>query len=85
VTTPAYASRLRERRDLELTLADDARKRAWPREVERHCGIARRIEQLLGELGGAVESCKEEGARGPVLTPVDVPLVCCTPDRMSFP
>ena len=42
VTTPAYAPRLRERRDLELTLADDARERAWPREVERHCGIARR-------------------------------------------
>jgi integrase len=56
VTTPAYASRLRERRDLELTLADDARERAWPREVERHCGIARRIEQLLSELGGAAET-----------------------------
>jgi hypothetical protein len=46
VTTFAYASRLRERHRLELSLADDARMRTWPREVERHCGIARRIEQL---------------------------------------
>ena len=51
VTTPAYAPRLRERRDLELTLAEDARERSWQREVERHCGIARRIEQLLADLG----------------------------------
>jgi hypothetical protein len=56
VTTPAYAPRLRERRDLELTLAEDARKRAWPREVERHCGIANRIEQLLEDLGEAAET-----------------------------
>lgn len=56
VTTPSYVPRLRERRELELTLAEDARKRAWPREVERHCGIARRIEQLLGDLGEAVET-----------------------------
>ena len=51
VTTPAYAPRLRERRHLELSLADDARQRTWPREVERHCAIARRIEQLLLDLG----------------------------------
>jgi integrase len=55
VTTPAYAPRLRERRALELTLADDARERAWTREAERHCGIARRIEQLLSDLGEAME------------------------------
>ncbi|MDE2239819.1 MAG: tyrosine-type recombinase/integrase [Rhodospirillales bacterium] len=51
VTTPAYAGRLRERHRLELNLAEDAKQRAWPREVERHCTIARRIEQLLNELG----------------------------------
>lgn len=51
VTTPAYAPRLRERHRLELSLADDARKRTWPHEVERHCAIARRIEQLLSDLG----------------------------------
>ena len=51
VTTPAYAPRLRERHRLELSLADDARERTWPREVERHCAIARRIEQLLSDLG----------------------------------
>src|SRR5712671_5463040 len=55
VATPAYAPRLRERHRLELSLADDARNRAWPREVERHCGIARRIEQLLSDLGEEVE------------------------------
>jgi integrase len=51
VTTPAYAPRLRERHTLEVTLAADASERAWPREVERHCAIARRIETLLSELG----------------------------------
>jgi hypothetical protein len=55
VTTPAYAPRLRERRRLELSLADDARERTWPREVERHCAIARRIEQLLSDLGEGVD------------------------------
>src|ERR1700693_4016510 len=49
VTTPAYAPRLRERRRLELSLADDGRERTWPREVERHCAVARRIEQLLSD------------------------------------
>jgi integrase len=51
VTTPAYAPRLRERHGLELKLAEDARQRQWPREVERHCGIARRIESVLADLG----------------------------------
>jgi integrase len=55
VTTPAYAPRLRERHCLELSLANDARERTWPREVERHCAIARRIEQLLSDLGEEVE------------------------------
>jgi integrase len=51
VTTPAYAPRLRERHCLELTLAEDARQRQWTREVERHSGIARRVENLLADLG----------------------------------
>jgi hypothetical protein len=55
VTTPAYALRLRERHRLELSLADDARKRTWPHEAERHCAVARRIEQLLSDLGEEVE------------------------------
>ena len=54
VTTSAYVPRLRERHRLELSLADDAKERSWPREVERHCAVARRIEQLLGDLGEAV-------------------------------
>jgi len=51
VTTPAYAPRLRERHTLELTLAEDAATRDWPREVERHRCIAGRIAGLLEELG----------------------------------
>jgi len=50
VTTPAYAPRLRERHALELTLAEDAATRDWPREVERHRCIAARIAGLLDEL-----------------------------------
>ena len=51
VTTRAYAPRLRARHELELNLCKDAHCRGWPREVERHSGIARRIEHLLAELG----------------------------------
>lgn len=50
VTTPAYAPRLRERRTLELALAEDARTRGWPREVERHRCTAARIERLLADM-----------------------------------
>ncbi len=56
VTTKAYADRLRERRKLEVTLAADARNRSWPREVERHSGIASRIERLLHDLDEPIES-----------------------------
>lgn len=51
VTTPAYAPRLRERYTLELALTEDAEKRGWPREVERHRSTAARIEKLLADLG----------------------------------
>jgi len=54
VTTPKYAPRLRERHQLELKLAQDARERGWPREVERHCAIAHRVSNLLNELGEPV-------------------------------
>ena len=60
VTTPAYAPRLRERHGLELKLAEDARRRQWTREVERHCGIARRIESLLADLGEPVTPRPED-------------------------
>jgi integrase len=60
VTTPAYAPRLRERHQLELTLAEDARKRKWPQEIQRHCGIAKRIECLLADLGQPVRSAVHE-------------------------
>jgi len=51
VTTPSYAPRLRERRQVELALAADATTRGWPREHERHQHTAQRIEHLLAELG----------------------------------
>jgi hypothetical protein len=54
VTTPAYAPRLRRRRQVELALAADAEARGWPREVERHRATATRLEQLLAELGEPV-------------------------------
>jgi len=59
VTTPAYAPRLRERRRVELTLADDATARGWSREVERHHTTARRIEHLLADLGQPLTAPRE--------------------------
>jgi integrase len=55
VTTPEYAPRLRERREREIALAEDARKRGFAREVERHECTRRRIEQLLVELEEALD------------------------------
>lgn len=60
VTTPAYAPRLRERRRVELALADDARARGWPREVERHLHTAQRLEQLLTDLSEPLDSDPQE-------------------------
>ena len=51
VTTPQYASRLRERLCLERQLADDARERGWEREVDRHQRAADHIRGLLSDLG----------------------------------
>jgi Phage integrase family len=50
VTTPTYAPRLRERYQIEQGLAEDARQKKWSKEVERHCNIAKRIQQLLTDL-----------------------------------
>ena len=55
VTTPEYAPRLRRRRKLEQQLIDDATRRGWQREVERHRCTVQRIEQLLRDLGEALE------------------------------
>jgi hypothetical protein len=55
VTTPAYAPRLRCRRQIELTLAADAAARGWAREAERHRMTVTRLEQLLTELGEPLE------------------------------
>lgn len=60
VTTPAYAPRLRERRKLEMTLADDAQTRGWPREQERHRATAERLTRLLNDLGEPNEHDPEQ-------------------------
>jgi integrase len=66
VTTPAYAPRLRRRRQVELTLAADAAARGWPREVERHQATAARLEQLLAELSEPVDGpLADEPAHAP--------------------
>jgi len=56
VTTTKYAPRLRARRARELELIEDATNQGWGREVERHRGTVRRIEQLLAELSEPVEA-----------------------------
>ena len=56
VTTGKYAPRLRARRTRELELIEDAANHGWGREVERHRGTVRRIEQLLAELSEPFET-----------------------------
>ena len=51
ITTPKYVPRLRDRYRTELGLANQAREQGWPREIERHHAVARRICQLLTDLG----------------------------------
>ena len=65
VTTRSYAPRLRARHRLELNLTEDARCRGWTREIERHSGIASRIEQLLVELGEPVLDAAQEVGQTP--------------------
>jgi hypothetical protein len=55
VTSPEYAPRLRRRRRIEQELVEEARTRGWQREVERHQCTIHRLEQLLVELGEAVD------------------------------
>ncbi|MEU0509284.1 tyrosine-type recombinase/integrase [Amycolatopsis sp. NPDC006125] len=50
LTTVEYTPRLKERLRLERTLAEDALRRGWPREAERHGTVARRLCDLLDEL-----------------------------------
>ena len=51
ITTPKYAPRLRDRHATELACAERARTRGWARETERHEATARRLCQLLADLG----------------------------------
>jgi site-specific recombinase XerD len=51
ITTPKYGPRLRDRYLTELGLADQARTHGWAREIERHESVARRICELLTDLG----------------------------------
>jgi hypothetical protein len=56
VTTPVYAPRLRERRKVEIALAEDAEARGWWRERERHLATAARLDRLLHELGEPMDA-----------------------------
>ena len=60
VTTREYTPRLRERRRRELALNDEAVTQGWSREVERHRGVVRRLEQLLMDLGEPVAEGDED-------------------------
>lgn len=53
LTTGEYAPRLRTRLEREEELVSDAEVRGWPREVERHRAVQRRIRQLLDDLESA--------------------------------
>lgn len=54
-TTSQYAPRLRARLACEQHLIDDAVERGWPREVERHTAISRRLCELLADLGEPID------------------------------
>jgi integrase len=60
VTTPAYSQRLCARYATELKLASEAATRGWAREAERHQAIARRVAQLLADLGQPLDPDTEE-------------------------
>jgi hypothetical protein len=54
-TTGEYVPRLWARLAGEQQLIDDAVERGWPRQVERHTVIARRLRELLADLGEPTE------------------------------
>jgi hypothetical protein len=58
-TTSEYAPRLRSRLAREQQLIQDAVERNWPREIERHEAITRRIQALLTDLGEPYEAPTE--------------------------
>ena len=60
VTTREYAPRLRARWRREQELAADAAARGWERERERHTCAAKRVEQLLAELGEPLTEVSRE-------------------------
>jgi hypothetical protein len=55
LTTSDYPPWLRTRLDVERQLIEDAVARGWDREVERHNTTKKRTEQLLRDLGDAVD------------------------------
>jgi hypothetical protein len=55
-TTSEYAPRLRKRLARQRELIQDATERNWPREIERHEAISRRIRELLNDLGEPCEA-----------------------------
>jgi len=63
-TTSEYAPRLRARLACEQQLIDDAVERGWPREVERHTAISRRLCELLADLGEPTDPPLEPSSAG---------------------
>src|SRR6266851_3818592 len=63
-TTSDYAPRLRARLACEQQLIDDAVERGWPREVERHMAISRRLCELLADLGEPTDPPLEPSSAG---------------------
>jgi hypothetical protein len=51
VTTPDYTPRLQARLEVEEQVVQDADKRGWAREAERHTAVAQRLKGLLNDLG----------------------------------
>jgi hypothetical protein len=63
-TTSEYAPRLRARLTCEQQLIDDAVERGWPRELERHTAISRRLCELLADLGELIDPALQAASAG---------------------
>jgi hypothetical protein len=63
-TTSEYAPRLRARLVCEQRLIDDALERGWPREIERHTAISRRLGELLADLGEPTDHALQPSSTG---------------------
>lgn len=56
VTTREHLPRLMEKHSIEIQLIEDAEKKGWQKEIDRHTNVSQRVRQIIRDLGGAVES-----------------------------